>query len=436
MPLENKSNSLRGSAGQGRSVAVVGAGVAGVMTAYAFATRGFEVSLIDALSGPAQMCSHANAGILAVGHAKAWAGPGAINSIVKAFLGLDRSIVVGKYLDPALWRWGAEFLRNCTQEAHSTNTAALQRLSRYSCELIRAAENEMALPRDIRRDGGLYLFQDKGQFTRYTTSISNHGGDVVEILECDELVNREPGLKAMSHLLAGGVFSPTDAVGDCKLFCERTTSYLQRQENVRIHFNTRIDGLKIAANNVVALKTNRGDLPCSSVILATGVETGRITRALGFVPNIYPVKGYSGTWRILDRALVPKLPYVDETELLAVASYGDKLRVTAVAEFAGYDRAVSVQQADRLSNYVRRAFGKAVDLDSAVFWSGLRPTTPSGPPFLGKARSCENLWLTAGHGQLGWTMALGCGELLAQKIAGETTQLAGVSSTAPWIEPI
>lgn len=165
VPLDSKSNSPRGSEGQGRSVAVVGAGVAGVMTAYAFAMRVRSVTYRRSI-WPSAMCSHANAGILAVGHAKAWAGPGAINSIVKAILGLDRSVIVGKYLDPALWRWGTEFLRNCTQEAHSRNTAALQRLSRYSCELISAAENDMALPREIRRDGGLYLFQDKEQFKR------------------------------------------------------------------------------------------------------------------------------------------------------------------------------------------------------------------------------------------------------------------------------
>ncbi|WFT91145.1 FAD-dependent oxidoreductase [Rhizobium leguminosarum] len=435
MVLNTKSN-LSGGTGHKRSIVIVGAGVAGVMTAYAFAKRGFEVSLIDALSGPAQMCSHANAGILAVGHAKAWAGPGALNSIVKATLGLDRSIIVRQYLDPSLWRWGAEFLRNCTLQAHAANTAKLQKLSRYNCELISAAECDMGVPSDIRREGGLYLFQDEEQFRRYTASILDHGGEASEILDRDQLISREPGLKAMSHLLAGGIFSAADAVGDCKLFCERMTSYLRRQGSVRFYFNTDVLGLNTSANSVVSVRTNQGNIPCTTVILATGVETGRVTSALGFIPNIYPVKGYSGTWKIIEQEMVPKLPYVDETELLAVASYGSRLRVTAVAEFAGYDRTISVKQTARLSRYVTRAFGKAVDLDNAAFWSGLRPTTPSGPPFLGKALACDNLWLNAGHGQLGWTMALACGELLSQKIAGEIPKLAGVSSTAPWIEPI
>ncbi|MDX0470190.1 FAD-dependent oxidoreductase [Sinorhizobium medicae] len=94
MALDTKRNSSRGTGYKG-SIAVVGAGVAGVMTAYAFAKRGFKASLIDALSGPAQMCSRANAGILAFGHAKASASPGALNSAVNAMVGLDRSVSSG-----------------------------------------------------------------------------------------------------------------------------------------------------------------------------------------------------------------------------------------------------------------------------------------------------------------------------------------------------
>ncbi len=145
MVLDTKRNSSRGPGHKG-SIAVVGAGVAGVMTAYAFAKRGFKASPIDALSGPTLMCSRANAGISAVGPAKAWASPGALNSAVNAMVGLHRSVIVRRYLDPALWRWGTEFLLNCRLQAHATNTATLQRLSRYNCELI-MRKNDMALPR-------------------------------------------------------------------------------------------------------------------------------------------------------------------------------------------------------------------------------------------------------------------------------------------------
>ncbi|MER9896521.1 FAD-dependent oxidoreductase, partial [Mesorhizobium sp. M0119] len=116
------------SAGK-RRVAVIGAGVAGMMTAYALSKRGVEVLVIDAMSGPAEMCSRANAGIIAVGHARAWAGPQALGAMLKAIAGRDPSVKVSRPLDPALWRWGIEFLANCTPHAHHRNTETLQRLS-------------------------------------------------------------------------------------------------------------------------------------------------------------------------------------------------------------------------------------------------------------------------------------------------------------------
>ncbi|KLK90827.1 hypothetical protein AA309_23540 [Microvirga vignae] len=414
-------------------IVVVGAGVAGVMTAYALAKRGVNVAVVDALSGPAEMCSRANAGIIAVGHAKAWAGPGAIGAMVKAVAGRDPSVKVTRLMDPALWRWGVEFLCNCLPSAHQRNTDKLQRLSRYSRELIAAAEIEMSLPKETRHQGGLYLFQDKVQFNTYVASIEDHGDGSVEVLSRDALIAREPGLSGMSDRLVGGLFSAADSVGDCQLFTQRTAAYLNHSHNVGLHFDTRVTGFRLANNTIRAVKTNRGEISCTAVILATGVETPDITRPLGFRPNIYPIKGYSGTWKLTDPVGVPTLPFVDETELLAVATYNGKLRVTAIAEFAARDCSISEARTLQIADYVRRSFGNAVELETPEFWAGLRPTTAAGPPYLGRIRKFDNLWVNAGHGQLGWTMSLGCGELLAQRITGDQTSLVDVSATVAWL---
>ncbi|MER9457711.1 FAD-dependent oxidoreductase [Mesorhizobium sp. M0478] len=414
------------------SIAVIGAGVAGITTAYALAKRGINVAVIDALSGPAEMCSRANAGIIAVGHAKAWAGPQAIGAMVKAIAGRDPSVQITRLGDPALWHWGLEFLLNCRSSTHLRNTDKLQRLSRYSRALVAAAETDMDLPKEIRHQGGLYLFQNKTQFDTYVASIRRHGDGAIEVLNRKGLIMREPALAAMPDLV-GGLFSAADSVGDCRLFSQRAAAFLSQTHKVSLHFDTRVTGFRRVGNAIAAIVTDRGEIPCSAVILATGVETPDITRSLSFRPNIYPVKGYSGTWTITDPEGVPTLPYVDETELLAVATFGGKLRVTAIAEFAARDRSLPEDRIERIAAYARRSFGHAVDLATPEFWSGLRPTTPGGPPYLGRIRRFDNLWINAGHGQLGWTMAFGCGELLAQRIIGEQISLEDVSSRARWL---
>ena len=414
-------------------VAVIGAGVVGTMTARSLMNRGRKVILIDAHDGPAELCSHANAGIMAVGHADAWASPGAVSSMLRALAGLEPSLKVTRLADPALWSWGAAFLRNCTRKAHQRNSDRLQRLSRYSRDLLAAVEAELGLPQDTRHDGGLYLFQNQAQFDTRAAGLT---GDGLEIMPRERLLETEPALRKMGDRLKGGILSEVDSVGDCRLFTQRTVESLRSSNRLQACFKHRVTGLRRDGNRITAVETNHGSIACGTVVLAAGVETPHLTRPLGFAPQIYPVKGYSGTWQILDPAGVPRLPFVDETELLAVATYDGKLRVTAIAEFAGMDRSLPVERKRLLDIYVRRTFGDAVDHGSATYWTGLRPTTPGGPPYLGQVRRYENLWINAGHGQLGWTMSLGCGELIAQAIGGERPALQDVSEPGRWLIPI
>ncbi len=412
---------------------VIGAGAVGIMTARALHLRGKKVTVIDRLPGPAEFCSRGNAGLMAVGHAKAWAEPAAIPAMVRAVLGREPSVKLTNVLDPALWRWGIAFLGQCSSRANAANTAKLQALSRMSREMLLAAETDMGLPVETRHDGALYLFQDTAQFQSYAAKLGI--GAEIDVLDRDALVALEPGLSGMGARLSGGLRSHVDSVGDCRLFSERTGAWLSG-EGIDFRYETSVTGFAQNAGRITAVETNAGPVACTEVVLATGVETPDLTRGLGFMPNIYPVKGYSGTWRITDPAGVPHLPFVDETDLLAVSNFGDRLRVTAIAEFAGRDLSLPAKRIKILDDYVRRNFASGVDLDHPEYWAGLRPTTPAGPPYLGRARAYDNLWINAGHGQLGWTMSLGSAEILAQAMVGDAPQLSGVSATAKWLDAL
>lgn len=412
---------------------VIGAGVVGIMTARALKQRGYDVTVIDRLTGPAEFCSRGNAGLMAVGHAKAWAEPSAIRSMVRAFGGREPAVKISKITDPALWRWGYEFLRHCTTSRNVSNTQKLQKLARMSRDMLSAAETDMGLPPDTRHNGAIYLFQDEEQFRHYADKIGT--GHEIELLDRDALIAMEPGLAGMADRLAGGLRSHVDSVGDCHLFTKRTGNWLT-QQGVEFQYETEVTGFGCENGHISAVNTSNGSVPCSYAVLTTGTEAPDLARRLGFSPNIYPVKGYSGTWRITDPSGVPKLPFVDETELLAVSNYGDRLRVTAIAEFAGRDRSLPDARIKILDDYVRRNFPSGVDLETPEFWAGLRPTTPAGPPYLGRVRLYDNLWINAGHGQLGWTMSFGSAEILAQAMSGQTPALKGVSATAKWLDAL
>ncbi|MEP7283252.1 MAG: FAD-dependent oxidoreductase, partial [Rubrivivax sp.] len=57
-------------------VAVIGAGIIGVCTAYELAADGHEVTVLERGSGVAGGTSFANAGVIAPGYVTPWAAPG------------------------------------------------------------------------------------------------------------------------------------------------------------------------------------------------------------------------------------------------------------------------------------------------------------------------------------------------------------------------
>lgn len=414
-------------------IVVVGAGVIGVTTAYYLARAGHQVTVLERASAAADGCSFANAGILAVGHAESWAGPAAPRRMVRAVLGREPSMRLTKLADPALWRWGLKFFANCSTAAHSRNSGRMLRLSLLSRALQQEIDAQVGFDYAQSHDGAYYLYKSETQFADRLKSL--HRDDANRFLPqtAGELIAADPALAVFAGSLSGGLRSSVDAKGDCRAFTRMLADWLGRNHGVRLHCNCTVTGFETGNGGVRAVMTTDGRFGCSQIVLAAGTETPKLARLLGADPAIYPVKGYSATYPIVDGTRVPALPFIDETDLVAVTRLDNRLRVTAVAELAGHDRSVPAPRAAHLDAYVRKHFEGAVAIDQASHWAGLRPTTPSGVPYIGCLRTFENVWINAGQGQLGWTMAAGAGRVVADLIDGAEPPVRDVSEPASWL---
>jgi D-amino-acid dehydrogenase len=152
-----------------------------------------------------------------------------------------------------------------------------------------------------------------------------------------------------------------------------------------------------------------------------------LLRPLGIRLNIYPAKGYSVTIPTAGANAAPQVSLTDDEYKLVYSRLGDRLRVAGTAELAGFDRDLNPVRVRAILDNVRALFPGAGDFDAATAWTGLRPTTPSNVPYLGRSR-LAGLYLNAGHGTLGWTMGPGTGarvaELIAADLAGGRTRAA------------
>ena len=139
---------------------------------------------------------------------------------------------------------------------------------------------------------------------------------------------------------------------------------------------------------------------------------------LGLRVPVYPVKGYSITVPIAEADHAPVSTLLDESYTVAITRLGDRIRVGGMAEISGYNNRLEPRRQRTLEHSLQSLFPDAGRVGEATFWSGLRPMTPDGTPIVG-ATPLANLFTNTGHGTLGWTMACGSGQLIADVIGGK-----------------
>ena len=147
-------------------------------------------------------------------------------------------------------------------------------------------------------------------------------------------------------------------------------------------------------------------------MLALGSYSPLLLRPLGLRLSICPAKGYSLTMPVADESRAWQVSLTDDEHKLVFSRLGDRLRVAGMADLVGYDRRLAPDRCAAILRRTETLFPGAGDAARAQYWSGLRPTTPSNLPYIGRS-AVTNLYLNCGHGTLGWTHACGSGKALA-----------------------
>jgi len=408
-------------------VLVLGGGVIGVATAYYLAKAGHEVELVDRQSGPALETSFGNAGEVSPGYSAPWAGPGVPLKAIKWMLMQHSPLVIWPMLEPAMWRWGAMMLANCTAKAYALNKSRMVPIAEYSRDCLKALRAETGIAYDDRAQGTLQLFRTQKQ-------LDSIGGDVAvlkqygvpfEVLDRAGFTAVEPALKLTQEKFVGALRLPNDETGDCHLFTQRLAD-MAGALGVKFRWNTRIEALQVEGTGkdgtITGVHTDAGLLKADKVVLALGSHSAQLLAPVGIRIPVYPVKGYSITVPITDAQYAPESTIMDETHKVAVTRLGDRIRVGGTAELAGYSLNLREARRATLNHVVTDLFPRGGDVSKASFWCGLRPMTPDGTPIVGPT-PVQNLLLATGHGTLGWTMAAGTGRVIADIVSGKAPDI-------------
>lgn len=408
-------------------IAVIGAGILGVSSAWYLASEGHEVTVLDRAGEVAGETSHANAGLVVASTSGSWASPQAIRILAGSLFKEHAAFGFRWDSDPHFWLWGLEFLRNCTWARNRRNAHAKLMLAMYSRDQILELERELNLAYHRNTAGALYLHREESTLDAHAAGIERLSelGITLKRLSRDQLAAAEPALgPAALQSLVGAVQAPADFSGDCRLFTQQLAGAASTRHGVTFRLGETVTGLEIEAGQVRAVLTDTGPMPCDAVVVAMGPETPNLLRRIGVRVPIYPVKGYSLTFPLAETGTAPVTCGIDEHYFASYSRFGDALRITARAEFSGFDRSAQPRAFQRLRAICDELFPKAAHYDAPREWVCLRPLTPGGFPIIGRVRSApQNLWVNAGHGSLGWTMGAGSARILADLMAGRRPAL-------------
>jgi D-amino-acid dehydrogenase len=406
-------------------VVILGAGVIGVNSAYWLAGSGKSVCVIDRQVAAGLETSFANGGQISVSHAEPWANPSAPLKVIKWLLDGNAPLLFRPRFDIHQWMWIARFLVDCLPARASRHTKDIVERATESRALLQEIRTREQIQYDQRQAGILHFYRDKREFEAaipVAELMRQHGCDR-RVISREEVLAIEPAFEDEIERIVGATYTAEDESGDARKYTDalarvcinQGATFLFGSEAVALDADRAGRHIKSIE---VRTPTGYRTIRARDVVVCMGSYSAPFLRRVGLSLGIYPAKGYSVTIPIGDDDRAPTVSLTDDQYKLVYSNLGDRLRIAGTAELSGYDLSINYGRCRAILENVRRVFPRAGKFDEATFWTGLRPTTTSNLPYLGRTRAFSNLWLNTGHGTLGWTMGAGSGKRISDMIGG------------------
>ena len=398
-------------------IAVIGAGIIGVTTAYELAMDGHEVTVFDRRLAAAEEASFANAGVVAPGYAAPWAIPGMPSHIIRHLLRKHTPVRMSLPLSRANMAWMWKCLRASKASHYAANRLRMQRLTEYSRQRLRKLSADLELDYD-RSEGHLILLRTERDHAMIQASLQvmRDTGMGFSELNPEEARAIELALNP-DTAFHSAIHVPGDEVGNCRQFALLLKN-IAVQQGVDFVFNTAVSGITPSGAGVAIQLANADEAPVfEAAVVCAGVESTRLMRPLGLKIPMAAIHGYSVSATVRESVNAPRSSVMDEHYKVAISRLGKRVRVAGLAEIGGSAEKHNQAAIQTLYKVLQDWFPAAGLMSSGVqVWKGSRPMLPDGPPLLG-ASGIDKVWLNIGHGASGWAMSCGSAKVLADLIA-------------------
>ena len=408
-----------------KSVIVIGGGVIGLCSAYYLMRAGHTVTIVERGKPNHDSCSLGNAGMVTPSHFVPLAAPGMVALGLKMMVNPRSPFYIRPRFNADLFRWAWGFYR-AANAAHVQRSAPILRdlnLASRDCyaELHARMHAEPETDFGMVKRGLLMLCKTEQRLHEEAEMVemAHKLGLSAEVLTAKQAAERDPHI-VMD--IVGAVYFPQD----CHLIPQRFVAGITREldrNGANWQWNTEVTGWRTEGSRIIAIQTTQGDLTADEFVLAGGAWSGQTVKALGLNLPMQAGKGYSLT--LEEPRQLPSLCSICTEARVAVTPMGKTLRFAGTMEVAGLDASINPKRIEGIVAAIPRYFPafRPDDFQDLPAWSGLRPCSPDGLPYLGRPAKFANLCLATGHAMMGMSLGPITGKLVAEILSAQPSSL-------------
>ncbi|MCU0341547.1 MAG: FAD-binding oxidoreductase [Spirosomaceae bacterium] len=398
------------------SVTIIGGGVSGLFSAYYLQKAGCHVSIIEQGSF-ADGCSFGNAGMIVPSHIVPLAQPGMIAKGLRWMLRSTSPFYVKPRLSWDLARWGMLFWKHATEAHVQRSIPVLRDISLLSKQLFQdlAASGEVDFGWHERGLMMLYKNADTEHEMAEEARLANRAGITANLLTAQAVQDLEPQVRVD---VRGAVYYPGDAHINPNLLIKNLIAHL-RKNGVQIFENEEVVGFEKRQDQLATLHTSRQSLPLEELVVAAGAWSPVLTQKLGLSLPLQGGKGYSFMLKNVTQNI--QIPAIMLEARATATPMGADLRFAGTLEVAGTDLSINMNRVRGIVQGIQQFYPEIeVQIpEKEQVWSGLRPCSPDGLPYIGRVKKYQNLTLATGHGMMGISLGPATGRLIADVLTAQ-----------------
>lgn len=394
-------------------VIIIGGGIVGLSSALYLRKAGYAVRVLDQ-GNLEEGCSFGNAGMIVPSHFIPLAAPGMVAKGIRWMFDSQSPFYVRPRLSPDLISWGLKFYRHANRRHVDRSMPALSALSLYSKKQYQ--EWAATLPFDFgyQERGLLMLYHDSHleKEEQETAGLAEKLGIEARVLTLSEIQAMEPVVRVSAR---GGVYYPGDAHLTPGTLLKNLIQHL-RDIGVAVEGNTHVHSFESDGRAVKSVRTTRGVFHADQWVVAAGSWSGWVASAMGINLPMQAGKGYSFTLKNV--AKNTRIPTIFLEARVAVTPMGQDLRFGGTMEISGINHTVNMNRVRGIVNSISKYYpDMKVEMPSPrEVWHGLRPCSPDGMPYIGRAGRRTNVIIASGHAMMGLSLGPGTGKLVCDLV--------------------